>query len=315
MCVFSTYMHTFPKMIMTMKFGLIGHPIAHSQSPLLFQKAYSDKYQYDLIESEDFEASYNRFLSDYQAINITAPFKQQAFEKAVALAREGKGLISGPCFKIKAANILAKGPEGIEAHNSDFTGIILSVAEAYFPGLTAQCYAQFGSQAHIKVHQFFRQNIPALFAEKPQALIVGCGGAGRAAAVAAAEMGFDVALMNRTPEKAQSLAEEMPEYNFIAVPISDFRNSLKECEQVIYTLPTPLDAIANLTIDDFAGYNHSKVILEANYKSPAFTGKTLAKISYAGALYIPGHTWLLNQALTGYSLMTGEQPDLEALFK
>ncbi len=319
---------------MTQKFGLIGHPIAHSQSPLLFQKAYSGKYQYDLIEGEDFEASYNTFLSDYQAINITAPFKQQAFEKAVALAREGKGLISGPCFKIKAANILAKGPEGIEAHNSDFTGIILSVAEAYFPGLTAQCYAQFGSRGHIKVHQFFRQNLSALFAEKPQALIVGCGGAGRAAAVAAAEMGFDVALMNRTPEKAQSLAEEMPEYNFIAVPISDFRNSLKECELVIYTLPTPLDAIADLTIDDFAGYNHnlnsvrqanpdgsfgqqipSKVILEANYKSPSFTGSLLAKISYAGALYIPGHTWLLNQALTGYSLMTGEQPDIEALFR
>ncbi len=361
---------------MTKKFGLIGHPIAHSQSPLLFQKAYNGRYQYDLIEGDDFETSYEKFLSDYQAINITAPFKQQAFEKAVALAHEGKGLISGPCFKIKATNLLVKGPEGIEAHNSDFTGIILSVAEAYFPGLTAQCYARFGSRGHIKVHQFFRQNLSALFAKKPQALIVGCGGAGRAAAVAAAEMGFDVALMNRTPEKAQALADELSEYNFIAVPISDFRASFKECELVIYTLPTPLDAIADLTIDDFAGFNHnlvaarqagsdaefmtasnqttpsnsngsstdspdqatdspadrhnpseqhpssdfapitpSKVILEANYKSPAFTGTLLDKISYAGALYLPGKAWLLNQALTGYGLMTGEQPDIEALFQ
>ncbi len=292
---------------MNNKFGLIGHPIAESQSPVLFEKAYGGKYSYDLIEGKDFEASYQKFLDEYQAINVTAPFKQKAFEKVVALALEGKGSVSGPCFKIKASNILVKGPEGIEAHNSDFTGIILSVAEAYFPGLTSECYKQFGDRGYIKVHQFFKQNIGQLFAEKPQALIVGCGGAGRAAAVAAAEMGFDVALMNRTPEVAQALAAEMPEYSFIAVPMSDFTNSFRECELVIYTVPQAVDAIAGLTLDDFAG-DRTKVILEANYKTPAFSGEILKKLEYAGAFYIPGSIWLTNQALTGYSLMTGEEP-------
>ncbi len=314
------------------KFGLIGYPIEESQSPVLFEKAYGGKYPYDLIEGEDFEASYQKFLDEYQAINITAPFKRQAFEKVVALALEGKGEVSGPCFKIKAANILVKGPEGIEAHNSDFTGIILAVAEAYFPGLTEECYRHFGERGYIKVHQFFRQNVGQLFAEKPQALIVGCGGAGRAAAVAAAEMGFDVALMNRTHETAQALAKEMPEYNFIAVPMSDFKESFRECELVIYTVPQAVEGVGNLTIDDFAGDNHnlksaqkanpdsplgeltpSKVILEANYKTPAFSGDVLKKLEYAGALYIPGKAWLTNQAITGYSLMTGEQPDLKEL--
>ncbi len=318
---------------MDMKFGLIGYPIAESRSPMLFNKAFGGKYEYDLIEGEDFEASWQKFIDEYHAINVTAPFKQKAFERAVALAREGKGIVSGPCFKIKATNLLLKGPEGIEAHNSDFTGIILSVAEAYFPGLTAQCYAQFGSRGYIKVHQFFRQNIGGLFAEKPQALIVGCGGAGRAAAVAAAEMGFDVALMNRTPEVAQTLAAEFPEYGFIAVPMNDFKNSLRECELVIYTVPQAIDAIGELTIDDFAGDNHnltsarkaqpnsqmnrqtpSKVILEANYKTPAFSGPVMEKLEYAGALYIPGKAWHTYQGLTGYGIMTGEQPDIQALF-
>ncbi len=316
------------------KFGLIGYPIAGSGSPMLFEKAFGGKYEYDLIEEEAFDAAWQRFTDEYQAINVTAPFKQQAFGKAVALAVEGKGLVSGPCFKIKATNLLVKGPEGIEAHNSDFTGIILAVAEAYFPGLTEECYRHFGDRGHIKVHQFFRQNIGQLFVEKPQALIVGCGGAGRAAAVAAAEMGFDVALMNRTQETAQALAAEMPEYNFIAVPMSDFKESLKECELVIYTVPQAVDAIGELTIDDFAGDNHnlksahksnpdspfggqtpSKVILEANYKNPAFSGPVLEKMEYAGALYIPGDAWLAYQALTGYGIMTGEQPDLAALMQ
>ncbi len=299
---------------MDMKFGLIGHPIAESRSPMLFKKAYGGKYEYDLIEGEDFELSYQKFLDEYQAVNVTAPFKQKAFEKAVALALEGKGSVSGPCFKIKATNLLVKGPEGIEAHNSDFTGIILSVAEAYFPGLTEECYKHFGSRGYIKVHQFFRQNLKAVFLEKPQALIVGCGGAGRAAAVAAAEMGFDVALMNRTHEKAQTLAAEFPEYGFIAVPMSDFKESFKECELVIYTIPQATDAISDLTIDDFAG-DRPKVILEANYKTPAFSGDILDKLNYAGATYIHGKTWLANQGLTGYGIMTGEEPNLTEFTK
>ena len=60
------------------KFGLIGHPIGHSASPALFAKAYGGRWQYDLIEGEDFEASWQRFLDEYQAINITAPFKETA---------------------------------------------------------------------------------------------------------------------------------------------------------------------------------------------------------------------------------------------
>ncbi len=296
------------------KFGLIGYPIAESRSPMLFGKAFGGKYEYDLIEGEDFEAAWQKFIDDYQAINVTAPFKQKAFEKVVAMAVEGKGIVSGPCFKIKATNLLLKGPEGIEAHNSDFTGIILSVAEAYFPGLTEECYARFGSRGYIKVHQYFKQNIGQIFAEKPQALIVGCGGAGRAAAVAAAEMGFDVALMNRTHSVAEALAAEIPEYNFIAVPMTDFKESLKECELVIYTVPQAVDAINDLTIDDLAGFSR-KVIMEANYKTPAFSGEVLKKLEYAGATYIPGKTWHTYQGLTGYGIMAGEQPDLKALLE
>ncbi|MCR5003815.1 MAG: hypothetical protein K5984_05530 [Bacteroidales bacterium] len=293
------------------KFGLIGDPISTSKSPILFKAAYDGKKQYDLIEGSDFEASYARFLAEYKAINVTAPFKEFAFRKADA--------ISGPCSKIGASNLLLKTPEGIEAHNSDFTGIILCVAEAYFPGITAQCYERYGSRGYIKVHQFFRDSVKHLFREKPQALIVGCGGAGRAAAVAAAELGFDTALMNRTPEKAQKIADELPEYNFIVDPVTDFRAAVKECELVIYTLPMALDAVSDLTQEDFAGEGRygsgqpAKVILEANYKTPSFSGEVLSRLNASGAQYIPGKRWLIGQAITGYGIMTGEQPDINAI--
>lgn len=93
-----------------MKFGLIGHPIAHSLSPALFKAGYDGRYQYELIETSDFEEAYQRFLDGYDGINVTAPFKELAIVKADILSEE--------CLAVKATNLLVKTPEGIKAYNS-----------------------------------------------------------------------------------------------------------------------------------------------------------------------------------------------------
>ena len=133
--------------------------------------------------------------------------------------------------------------------------------------------------------------------------------------MAAAELGFATILMNRTPEKAQAIADAMPEYGFLPDPISDFKEAVKECDLVIYTLPMALPEIAKFTADDFAGEDagQHKVILEANYKTPSFDDEARMKLAAADCTYISAHRWLLYQALTGYPLMTGLQPDLKAM--
>ena len=83
-----------------MKFGLIGHPIAHSLSPALFKAGYNGRYPYELIETADFEEAYQRFLDDYDGINVTAPFKEPAYAKA--------DIISDECRLIGATNLLIK---------------------------------------------------------------------------------------------------------------------------------------------------------------------------------------------------------------
>lgn len=291
------------------RFGLIGDPIATSLSPALFEAAYSGEFSYDLIQGADFGGSWKAFEDRYKGINVTAPFKQQSFSQA--------DIFTAGCRKIGAANIIVKTDDGILADNSDFTGVILSIAEAYVPGIVREFYEKYGIKAHIKIHQYVKQALTMLFSRKPQALIVGCGGAGRAAAVAAAELGFDTALMNRTGEKAQKMADEMPEYGFIVDQLSDFRAAVKECDLVIYTLPVALDGISALTAEDFEGEDRytwprpGKVILEANYKTPSFRDRTL--VNAAGAQYVTGLRWLLYQALTGYSVLTGKMPDLDAM--
>ena len=283
-------------------FGLIGHPIEHSQSPRLFETAYHGKYRYDLIKGQYFEESYAKFLKGYKAVNVTAPFKEKAYEKA--------DIVSGPVALTGAANILVKTPEGVSAHNSDFTGVILTVAEALFPGIIREFYGTFGSKAHVKIHQFVKAQLAERYGRRPAALVAGLGGAGKAAALAAAECGFATTVMNRTAAKAEAFIKGLPEYGFRVADIQDFRKELRSADFVVYALPMALEAFKELGPEDFSA---KPLVLEANYRDPAFSGLLRARMLDTGAKYLPGNLWLVNQAVSGYSVMTGEAPDIDSL--
>ena len=261
-----------------MKFGLIGHPIAHSMSPSLFRAGYEGRFPYELIEGSDFEASYRRFLKDYDGINVTAPFKELAYAKADLLSEE--------CRIIKATNLLVKTPEGVKAYNSDYMGVSLWLKEIAEGQKT-----------------------------RPKTLIVGLGGAGKAAAVAAASLGMDLILMNRDRNKSAAVYEsiaQMQDAPYAEVrELGEFRKSFREADIIIYNIPTAIPDLKELTAEDF-GSDKSKFILEANYKDPSFDNSLIEKMKQANPLaqYTSGRTWLLYQALTGYEIFTGEKPDL-----
>ena len=105
----------------------------------------------------------------------------------------------------------------------------------------------------------------------------------------------------------------------VCITVSDFRGSVRECDLVIYSLPVPVPALGELSAGDFEGDNPysgapSKVVIEANYKCPSFGPEIKAVMESAGAQYVPGTNWHLFQALAGYGIMTGETPDIAALF-
>ena len=235
------------------RFGLIGHPVAGSFSPKLFEAAYGGRYPYDLIEGAEFGASWQRFLDEYDGINITAPFKEFAFRAVDALSDDAR--LCG------AVNLAVKTPAGIVGYNTDVAGVVLAVREAGLP--------------------------------VSEALVVGCGGAGRAAAVAALRLGCRVTLANRTPSRAAALAEELgcgwiPAENLAAL----------SPDLVIYTVPGPMDGFPEFP---------EAIILEANYRTPCLEGR--------GKAYISGLRWLLYQAVAGYEIFTGETPDADAMFR
>ena len=287
-----------------MKFGLIGHPMAHSLSPALFKAGYDGRYPYELIETEDFEEAYRRFLDGYDGINVTAPFKELAYAKADILSQE--------CRIIKATNLLVKTTDGIKAYNSDYLGVrmwLMEVAE----GLKSVLPPWPQGEGPTKWEGFF--STPPQPHSTARVLIVGTGGAGKAAAVAAASLGMDLILMNRSMEKAEAVAKSVaamdPAPAVEVRPLEDFRECFRTADIVIYNIPSAIPALAELSAEDF-NPGHHKFILEANYKNPSFDKELIMKMMTANpeATCTKGTTWLLYQALTGYEIFTGEKPDL-----
>ena len=276
---------------MTIKrFGLIGHPIAHSLSPALFKAGYDGRYPYELIETADFEEAYERFLEGYDGINVTAPFKELAYAKAEILTDE--------CKTIGATNLLVKTPEGIKAYNSDYLGVRMWLSEVTVRlKRTPPTPMEWAPPPAARGVARFSDALSPLKAVK--VLIVGLGGAGKAAAAAAESLGMDVIRMNRTIK------------DDTVRPLDDFTECFREADIIIYNIPTAISVLNELTDSDFTP-RKPKFIMEANYKNPSFDEGLIDRMKRANPLaeYTGGRTWLLYQAVTGYEIFTGEKPDL-----
>ena len=278
------------------RFGLIGYPIKGSLSPALFRAGYHGKYTYDLIEAPDFSAAYRKFLENYDGVNVTAPFKEEAFRMA--------GTADPVCVKTGATNLMVKGQHGIYAFNSDYTGIQRSLAEALVPDMAAA-----GTEE-------IRKRTAEIYGREPEALVIGCGGAGKAAAVAAADLGMRTTLMNRTESKAENFAAALPGYRFRTQPIDSFGEAFWRSDIIIYTLPGSIPGIRELLSSaGTLSRDTPKLILEANYKTPSFSKDIIMGIASMcpETRYIGGLRWLLHQAAGGYELFTGEKPDFLAM--
>jgi shikimate dehydrogenase len=153
--------------------GVCGWPVAHSLSPAIHNAALAaaglDDWRYLKLPlpPERFEETVRALPArGFRGVNVTIPHKQAA----LALAGEA----TAAARAIGAANTLTFGPGGeIEADNTDAPGLLEALGED-----------------------------PA----GERVLVLGAGGAARAAVHAFVHAGGDVAVWNRTPERARAVA-------------------------------------------------------------------------------------------------------------
>lgn len=260
------------------RFCLIGHPVAGSLSPVLMEAAYRGRFSYDLVDEDLFENAWDRGIG-YDAFNVTAPYKRDAYGMTSANDRHSSGIaacnlvtripaVSGGCF--------------YHSHNTDVDGVAGAISESCL------------------------QLNPA---PRKYALVVGTGGAAAAAHSAVVhELNRFSIVAGRNVEKARQLATTFIGKTVSPVPGRDYcgldpltldPELVKDIDLIIYTLPGSAPVPEGLPFEN-------AVVLEAEYRKPRLADVPCRQ-------YISGKLWLLHQAIAGFRIMTGAEPDIPAM--
>ncbi|MEM9557290.1 MAG: type I 3-dehydroquinate dehydratase [Acidobacteriota bacterium] len=259
-------------------YGIVGRPVAHSLSPRLWNGAFRvldvrGAYLPFHVESfgdfwlEVVEAEALDALGmPLRGLSVTSPFK--------ALALAVSGASSPRAQHIEAANTLVFHDGVWEAETTDPDGVVLSLQRA------------------------------GVDLRGARAAVVGCGGAGKAAAYGLQLAGADVTLVNRGAERGERASLEL---RLPFVPLDAFEPARYQI--VVHAtglghepddpLPFDVDALAPGT-----------AVLDMVYaRRPT---RLLDAVRAAGGLGVDGREMLLDQALEQFRLVTG-QP-LDALY-
>src|SRR5258708_4661167 len=153
-------------------YGVIGNPISHSLSPLMHNAAFAARHVNSVMlpflvnDLKDFLRTRDRF--GIKGFAVTLPHKQSI----ISHLKECDSLAA----RIGAVNtVVVRGDGGLYGYNTDYVGVLRALSSRAEPK---------GSRV----------------------LLLGAGGAARAAAFALVEAGAIVSVCARREEKANSLA-------------------------------------------------------------------------------------------------------------
>lgn len=269
-------------------FGVMGHPIGHSKSPL-FQQAALDKLEIDVtfeawdVAPEDLEAKVGSFRNDnFMAACVTLPHKQ-----AVILLIDG---LADTAEAVGAVNWIIPENGKLIGHNTDAPGFLRALKES----------AGFDP-------------------EGANAVVFGAGGAARAIVYALKTGGAaSVAIANRTVQKAQALAAEMTDGRFRPTAIGLDSTSLAN----VAPYSDLLVNTSSMGMEGGPAPNESPVTAEmitaeatcydAVYAPPMTP--FLREAELAGATPAGGISMLIYQGVVGFELATGEKAPVEEMF-
>lgn len=243
-------------------FVVAGRPVLHSRSPDIFNQSFRDLGKnavYTRLNAESAEEAVNIFRSvPLTGMNVTAPFKKDIIKYLDSLDRTSDA--------IGAVNTVVRKDGGLKGYNTDYLGVM---------------------------EVFRRRDIDL---KNRRALVIGTGGAGRAAAYGLGRSGADVTLISRSPDKAEKFAEEN---NFELSDFTALEDITKEFKIIVYTLPPEARVIKPEWLDEKA------VILDANYHASSLC----EEIKGSRVKDVPGIEWLLEQAIPSCEILIGKKPD------
>jgi shikimate dehydrogenase len=244
--------------------GVAGRPVLHSMSPAIFR---------ELFRASRVEAAYSRVAASsaveavaalrslgMRGLNLTAPLKEEALALADELSPEARAL--------GAVNCLVASDGRIRGANTDPAGVLGALRGIGAEGRGRSC------------------------------LVIGAGGAARAAAWALASAGGKVVVANRTRKRAEELAIR---FGCRAAGLEELPSLASSAEIIVSTLSSDFLPDPESWLPRSAIY-----VLDADYK----TGALARSASARGLAVATGADWLACQALPAYELFMGRPPEL-----
>jgi shikimate dehydrogenase len=272
------------------KLAVLGFPVSHSRSPAMHNAALEElglapEWTYEAIEAtpEDFEATVREMAAGgYAGANVTVPHKEAALALADSPDREA--------LAIGAANTLVFDRDEIAATNTDAGGLLAALRVVP------------SSPAQVK------------------ALVLGAGGAARAAIWGLSRAGAVVDVWNRTFERAEAVHADLSEQgskdeNGELVRIGGWPTPDPDQSRygiVVNTTTVGLrgeDPFDHLPLDPaaFAG----QLVVDMVYSEQP--SRLLEAASEAGATVVDGLEILVQQGALSFAIWTGREPDLDAM--
>ena len=255
---------------------VVGHPIAHSRSPLIhghWLAAHGIPGTYERLDVTP--AAFPDFVrglaeSGYRGGNVTLPHKEAAFALADRLTPRAE--------RIGAVNTLVVEPEGrIHGDNTDAPGFC----------------------AHLD------QSLGADWPARGTAVVLGAGGAARAIVVGLAERGVArIRVANRTPARAEAVAALAPGIAD-ALAWDDLPAALDEAGLLVNTTSLGMTGQPPLEID-LALMQAEAAVADIVY-APLETA-LLSAARRRGLAAVDGLGMLLHQAVPGFEAWFGLRP-------
>lgn len=272
-------------------YGVMGDPVEHSLSPPMHAAAY---------ESTGVEATYLRF-------RVGEGDVKEAVQGASALNLSGlnvtvphKGTVAALPFvelgetaeRIGAVNTLDFG--GGDGEDDSEGGGENGVVRGY------------NTDASGALRALERKTDVS----GKEVALVGAGGAARAVAFAVVEEGATVEIINRTPERAEKLADEVREVGeATAHPLDELDDVVPDADVVVNATTVGMEEDVSPIPTDALRPHH--VVLDAVY-TPLET-RLLRDAGEAGATTVDGAWMLVYQGAEAFEIWTGKKAPVEKM--
>ena len=256
----------------------MGWPVAHSRSPLIHgywlqQYAIAGTYIPLPVRPED-AASVIRALPmlGLAGANVTVPHKREALSSA--------DVADDVARRIGAANTLVVTDGRVHATNTDAEGFIENL----------------------------KQGVPGLDFGRGPAVIFGAGGAARAVIVGLLDAGVPrITLLNRTRDRAESLAAELGGGSIAVADWVDRNHALADCTLLVNT--TSLGMTGHGPLDIVLDNLPADALVNDIVYAPLET-ELLAQARMRGNPVVDGLGMLLHQAVAGFEVWFGVRPSV-----